>query len=158
MNDLMIRLIHVVSSALMLGVGVGAFWFMLTTVRSGNPMAIAITMRNAVRAEWCIAVPVALIQPLTGYLLMLQLGYMLNSLWFVGVVALYMIAGICWIYVVKTELKLRNLADQHRNDSSMPAAFWPLFHRWTRLAVCSFAGVLGIFGLMVFRPRVGSLF
>ena len=38
----MIRLLHVVSSALMFGVGVGAFWFMLTTARSGNPAAIAL--------------------------------------------------------------------------------------------------------------------
>ncbi len=45
-----IRLAHVVSAALMFGVGIGAFWFMLTTVRSGNPAAIAITTRNAVSA------------------------------------------------------------------------------------------------------------
>lgn len=154
----LIRLIHIASSALMLGVGVGAFWFMLTTVRSGNPMAIALTLRNAVRAEWCIAVPVALVQPLTGYILMMQLGYSLRSYWFLAVVALYMVAGICWIYVVKTELKLRSLTELHRNDSTMPAAFGPLFRRWTRLAVCSFTGVLGLFWLMVYRPGMGSLF
>ena len=158
MIDLSIRLIHIISSALMLGVGVGAFWFMLTSVRSGNPAAIAVTTRNAVRAEWCIAAPIALLQPLTGYILMLQLGYSLRSMWFVAVVALYMIAGICWIYVIKTELKLRSLAEQHRNDSEMPEAFRLLFRRWTRLAVCSFAGVLGIFWLMVFRPGVANLF
>ena len=154
----MIRLIHIISSALMLGVGVGAFWFMLTAVRSANPMAIAVTIRNAVRAEWFIAAPVALLQPLTGYLLMLQLGYVLNSLWFVAVVALYVVAGICWIYVIKTELKLRSLAEQHANDGAMPDAFWLLFRRWTMLCICSFTGVLGIFYLMVFRPWVGSTF
>jgi len=158
MAELLIRLLHVVSSALMLGVGVGAFWFMLTTVRAGNPLAIAVTARNTVRAEWCIAVPVALLQPLTGYLLMLQLGYSLRSYWFVAVVGLYMIAGICWIYVFKTELKLRDLAEQHRNDSTLPATFRPLFQRWTWLAVCSFSGVLGIFALMVFRPGVTNVF
>ena len=149
---------HIISSALMLGVGVGAFWFMLTAVRSCNPAAIAVTTRNAVRAEWCIAVPIALIQPLTGYLLMTQLGYSLRSLWFVAVVALYVIAGMCWIYLFKTELRLRSLAEEHRSDSTMPPAFWLLFSRWTRLCICSFTGVLGIFWLMVFRPGLGSLF
>ncbi|MGI9290945.1 MAG: DUF2269 family protein [Gammaproteobacteria bacterium] len=158
MTDLSIRLIHVISSALMLGVGVGAFWFMLTTVRSGNPMAIAVTTRNAVRAEWFIAAPVAFFQPLTGYILMMQLGYSLRSMWFLAVVALYMIAGVCWIYVIKTELKLRSLAEEHRNERTMPEAFWLLFRRWIKLAVCSFAGVLGIFWLMVFRPGVTNLF
>jgi uncharacterized membrane protein len=148
----LIRLLHVVSSALMFGVGVGAFWFMVTTVRSGNPAAIAVTTRNAVRAEWFIAAPVAVIQPTTGYLLMLQLGYPLQSLWFYAVATLYIVAGMCWVYLVKAELKLRGLAAAHSTSLAMPDEFGELFRRWTWLAVGSFAGVLGIFWLMVFRP------
>lgn len=142
----------------MLGVGVGAFWFMLTTARSGNPAAIAVTTRNALRAEWFLAAPVALLQPLTGYLLMVQLGYPLRSLWFLAVATLYVIAGICWIYVIKTEFRISRLAQTHRDDSTTPKEFWPLFRRWTRLAICSFTGVLAIFWLMVFRPGLGSTF
>ena len=63
---------------------------------SGDPAAIAVITRNAVRAEWCIAAPVAFFQPLTGYLLMVELGYSLSSAWFLMVAALYVIAGICW--------------------------------------------------------------
>jgi len=147
-----IRLLHVVSSALMFGVGVGAFWFMVTTVRSGNTAAIAVTTRNAVRAEWFIAAPVAVIQPTTGYLLMLELGYPLQSTWFYAVAALYIVAGMCWVYLVKAELKLRGLAAAHSTALALPEEFGVLFRRWTRLAVGSFAGVLGIFWLMVFRP------
>ncbi len=148
----MIRLLHIVSSALMFGVGIGAFWFMVTAARSGSPAAIAVTTRNAVRAEWFIAAPVALIQPTTGYLLMLQLGYPLQSSWFVAVVALYIIAGMCWVYLVKTELKLRDLTTGASAETGLPTGFAPLFQRWTRLALGSFAGVLAIFWLMVFRP------
>jgi uncharacterized membrane protein len=136
----------------MFGVGVGAFWFMVTTVRSGNPAAIAVTTRNAVRAEWFIAAPVAVIQPTTGYLLMLQLGYPLQSLWFYAVATLYIVAGMCWVYLVKAELKLRDLAAAHSTSLVLPDEFGALFRRWTWLAVGSFAGVLGIFWLMVFRP------
>lgn len=148
----LIRLLHVVSSALMFGVGVGAFWFMVTTVRSGNPAAIAVTTRNAVRAEWFIAAPVAVIQPTTGYLLMLQLGYPLQSLWFYAVAALYIVAGMCWVYLVKAELKMRAVAAAHSSSPAMPDEFGALFGRWTLLAAGSFAGVLAIFWLMVFRP------
>lgn len=148
----MIRLLHVVSSALMFGVGVGAFWFMLTAVRSGNPAAIAVTTRNAVRAEWFIAAPVAVIQPLTGYLLMVQLGYPLQSMWFYAVAALYIVAGMCWVYLVKAELKMRSLAAAHTASVALPDEFGTVFRRWTRLATGSFAGVLAIFWLMVFRP------
>ncbi len=152
----MIRLLHVISSALMFGVGVGAFWFMLTTVRSGDLAAIAVTTRNAVRAEWFIAAPVALLQPLTGYLLMVQLDYSLRSIWFLAVATLYIVAGMCWVYLIKTELKLRSLAAAHRGEGALPASFRPLFRRWTRLAVGSFGGVLVIFWLMVFRPGLAS--
>lgn len=148
----LIRLLHVVSSALMFGVGVGAFWFMVTTVRSGNPAAIATTTRNAVRAEWFIAAPVAVIQPTTGYLLMLHLGYPLRSPWFYAVAALYIVAGMCWVYLVKAELRLRAIAAAHSTSSALPDEFDVLFQRWTWLAAGSFAGVLAIFWLMVFRP------
>ncbi len=148
----MIRLLHVVSSALMFGVGVGAFWFMVTTVRAGNPAAVAITTRNAVLAEWVIAAPVAVIQPTTGYLLMRQLGYPLASQWFYGVAALYIVAGMCWVYLVKAELKMRAVAVAHATAPAVPAEFNALFRRWLGLAIGSFAGVLAIFWLMVFRP------
>jgi uncharacterized membrane protein len=148
----MIRLLHVLSSALMFGVGVGAFWFMVTAGRSGNPAAIAVTTRNAVRAEWFIAAPVAVIQPATGYLLMLQMGYPLQSKWFAAVAILYIIAGMCWVYLVKAELKLRSLAAAYSNSPAMPEQFRGLFRRWIQLAMGSFAGVLAIYVLMVFRP------
>jgi len=148
----MIRLLHIVSSALMFGVGLGAFWFMVTAARSGSPAAVAITTRNAVRAEWFIAAPVALIQPTTGYLLMVQLGYPLHSTWFYAVATLYIIAGMCWVYLVKAELKMRGLAAAHSASIALPDEFGVLFRRWTWLALGSFAGVLGIFWLMVFRP------
>jgi len=148
----MIRLLHVVSSALMFGVGVGAFWFMVTTVRAGSPAAVAITTRNAVLAEWVIAAPVAVIQPTTGYLLMRQLGYPLASQWFYGVAALYIVAGMCWVYLVKAELKMRRVAALHAGATELPADFLALFRGWLRLALGSFAGVLAIFWLMVFRP------
>jgi uncharacterized membrane protein len=148
----LIRLLHVVSSALMFGVGVGAFWFMVTTVRSGNPAAIAVTTRNAVRAEWFIAAPVAIVQPTTGYLLMRQLNYPLASTWFYAVATLYIVAGMCWVYLVKAELTMRDLAAVHGTAATLPPEFHALVARWRRLALGSFAGVLAIFWLMVFRP------
>ncbi|MEO7387704.1 MAG: DUF2269 domain-containing protein [Gammaproteobacteria bacterium] len=152
MESDLIRLMHVVSSALMFGVGIGAFWFMLTTVSSGNPAAVAVTTRNAVRAEWFIAAPVAVIQPTTGYLLMRQLGYPLESGWFYAVATVYIVAGICWVYMLKAELKLRDISAAHHAAPALPPEFHAVLGRWVRLAIGSFAGVLGIFWLMVFRP------
>ncbi len=148
----MIRLLHILSSAVMFGVGIGAFWFMLTAARSGSPAAVAVITRNAVRAEWFLAAPVAVIQPVSGYLLMLQLGYSFRSAWFAAVAVLYIVAGICWVYVVKAELSLRDLAALHATASVLPPTFYTVLQRWARLALGAFAGVLLIFSLMVFRP------
>ena len=93
----------------MFGVGIGAFWFVVTAMRSGSQAVAQVVTRNAVRAEWFIAVPVALIQPLSGYLLMRDLGYPLHSKWFAAVAALYVAAGMCWIYLVKAEISMREL-------------------------------------------------
>lgn len=147
-----IRLAHVVSSALMFGVGVGAFFFMTTAVRSGNPAAVAVTTRNAVRAEWTLAVPVSVVQPVTGYLLMRELGYRLDSLWFAAVVGLYIVAGMAWIYLFKAEYRLRRLAAAHADASRLSPDLLQVFMGWRRLALVAFAGVLGLFALMVFRP------
>jgi uncharacterized membrane protein len=148
----MVRLLHILSSAVMFGVGIGAFWFMLTGARSGSPAAMAIITRHAVRAEWYLAAPVAIIQPLSGYLLMLQLGYSFRSAWFAAVAGLYIVAGMCWIYLVKAELQLRDLTALHATASVLPTEFHSLLRRWVRLALGAFAGVLLIFWLMVFRP------
>jgi uncharacterized membrane protein len=147
-----IRLVHVVSSALMFGVGIGAYFFMTMAVRSGSPAAIAVMTRNAVRAEWALAVPTSLVQPVSGYLLMDRLGYPLSSRWFLAVASLYIVAGVAWIYLVKTEYRLRDLALAHGAEPQLPPSFHHLMGRWRRLAVLTFGGVLGIFGLMVFRP------
>ena len=156
MSSELIRLIHVVSSALMFGVGIGAFWFMRAALRSADVAAIAVTIRNAVRAEWFIAAPVAVVQPTSGYLLMLQLDYALDSRWFLAVAVLYIVAGMCWVYLVKAELKMRKLLTDSLTPlhaaTPLPPQFHILARRWQRLALGSFAGVLAIFWLMVFRP------
>ncbi len=156
MSGELIRLIHVVSSALMFGVGIGAFWFMRAALRSADVAAIVVTTRNAVRAEWFIAAPVAVVQPTSGYLLMLQLDYPLHSRWFLAVATFYIVAGMCWVYLVKAELKMRHLANvalaSPRAAAPLPPLFYALSRRWQRLALGSFAGVLTIFWLMVFRP------
>ncbi len=147
------RLIHVVSAALMFGVGVGAFWFLTTTVRSGDVNAIAIATRNAVRAEWVIAGPVALLQPVSGLILMEALGYSYTSRWFIAVVAFYIVAGIAWVWLVKAEYRLRDLSAAAAGRS-LPPEFNRLLARWRALALTSFAGVLVLFALMVYRPGV----
>jgi uncharacterized membrane protein len=126
----------------MFGVGVGAFWFMTTAVRSADAAAIAVTTRNALRAEWVIAV--AVVQPLSGYLLMVALGYPLRLAWFLAVATAYIVTGMAWVYLLKAEYRLRDLVAALAGPLTSPAP--PV------LALTTFAGVLTLFALTVFRP------
>jgi uncharacterized membrane protein len=146
-----IRLLHVLSSALMFGVGVGAFWFVNTAAASKHPVALAVTARNAFAAEMAFGVPVAIIQPLTGWLLMLELGYRFDSAWFWSVVAAYIVTGIAWVYLIKAEYKLRALTAPLAPIESVPELQHTL-QRARALAAFTLTGVVVLFALMVFRP------
>ena len=61
----------------------------------------------------------------------------------------YAVAGMAWVYLVKAEYRLRDLAAA---DAAAGPDFAAVYARWRALAATTFAGVLGIFGLMVFRP------
>jgi uncharacterized membrane protein len=146
-----IRLLHILSSALMFGVGVGAFWFVNLAAASRDPGALAVTTRNAFRAELAFGIPVAIVQPFTGWLLMRQLGYRFDSVWFWSVVAAYIVTGMAWVYLVKSEFRLRGLTAAQTSIDAAPGVRAEL--RQARLlAVVTLAGVVVLFWLMVMRP------
>jgi uncharacterized membrane protein len=146
-----IRLLHILSSALMFGVGVGALWFVTTAAMSRHPAVLAVTTRNAFAAEMYFGVPVAIVQPLTGYLLMRQLGYGFDSIWFWSVAAAYSVTGIAWVYLVKSEFRLRRMTAPMSPIESLPG-FPAELARARALAAITLTGVVILFWLMVFRP------
>ncbi|MBM4197735.1 MAG: DUF2269 family protein [Gammaproteobacteria bacterium] len=147
----MIRLLHILSSALMLGVGVGAFWFVQRAAATRDPGVMREATHSAVAAELAFGIPVAIVQPLTGWLLMEQLGYSFSSVWFWSVVAAYIVTGMCWVYLVKAEFRLRALT-AGRAAGGEVAGLDAEFAAARRLAVATLAGVVLLFALMVFRP------
>ncbi len=135
----------------MFGVGVGAFWFVNTAAASRDPAALAVTTRNAVRAELFFGIPVAIIQPLTGWLLMLQLGYAFDTVWFWSVVAVYVVTGMAWVYLIKSEFRLRGLAAPMTPVAATPMLAAEILRART-LAAATLAGVVVLLWLMVTRP------
>jgi uncharacterized membrane protein len=147
----MIRLLHILSSALMFGVGVGAFWFVNRAAATRDPAALAVTTRSAFAAELAFGIPVAIVQPLTGYLLMVQLGYRFDSRWFWSVVAAYIVTGMAWVYLVKSEFRLRRLAAPMTPLAAVPALGAEIRNA-RLLAAVTLSGVVVLFALMVYRP------
>lgn len=71
----LLKLLHILSSTLLFGTGLGTAFFMWFTWRSGNLAAIASASRLTVLADWCFTTPAVLIQPVTGIALVRLMGF-----------------------------------------------------------------------------------
>lgn len=148
-----LKLLHIVSSTLLFGTGLGTAFYMWRAHRTGNPAVIAGVARTVVLADWLFTTPAVIIQPLTGFWLMSVMGYSFTLPWLSLSLLLYGIAGVCWLPVVYIQIKLRNLAQQAVVDSTaLPPRYYGLMRYWFLLGWVAFTSVLYIFYLMVFRP------
>jgi uncharacterized membrane protein len=150
-----LKFIHIVSSTLLFGTGLGTAFFMWMTHRSGSVSAIATASRLTVLADWLFTTPAIIVQPTTGIALMLIAGYAPSASWLVVSVALYLLAGACWIPVVLLQLRVRDLAAvAMKSGQPLPAAYHRSMRLWFALGWPAFVAVIGVFWLMVAKPAL----
>lgn len=148
-----LKLIHILSSVLLVGTGFGSAFYLYFTLRGRNVEAIAEVARLVVRADWWFTTPTILIQPLSGYWMMRLAGYEFSQPWLLATLGLYVLAGLCWLPVVWLQIRIRQmsfLAAQAR--SPLSPAFWRMAKIWEWLGYPAFVAMLGIYALMVFKP------
>lgn len=152
---LLVKLIHIVSSTLLFGTGLGTAFFMYAAYRSGDARAIAVTTRHVVAADWIFTAPAVIVQFLTGLWLVDYLGIPLSSIWFRSVISTFFLIGLCWLPVVWIQIRVKriaadDLAGAHR--VRCPAELRMLMGRWVALGIPAFVLTVGLFTLMVFKP------
>ena len=151
----LLKFIHIVSSTLLFGTGLGTAFFMWMSHRSGNVVAIANSARITVLADWLFTTPAVIVQPLTGVLLMHVAGFPPSSSWLVAGIALYLLAGVCWLPVVVLQLRVRNLAAQALRDGTpLPPQYHRCMRWWFMLGWPAFIAVIGTFWLMTAKPAL----
>jgi uncharacterized membrane protein len=149
---LVLRLVHILSAAILFGTGLGIAFFMYMAVRGSNIAEIAATARLVVVADAIFTAVAVVVQPVTGLWLALLVGYPLFSPWLVGTYVLYAIAAAAWIPVVWIQMRLATLAQTASDQRTLlPDEFHRLFRIWFWLGWPGFLSVLGIYALMVFR-------
>jgi uncharacterized membrane protein len=74
-------------------------FFVLMAHRTGNAAFIARTATVVVFADFLFTATVIVVQPLTGYLLLRDMGLSLAEGWVVASLVLYAVAGAFWIPV-----------------------------------------------------------
>lgn len=153
----LLKLAHILSATFLWGTGVGTVFYMVFAHFGGNPVTIRDTARHVVLADWIFTAPTFLfIQPVTGYLLIKQMGFPLHSPWMTQVVVLYAIVAVCWFPVVWIQMKLRDLTAHLQAGDALPEKYTRLFWIWLSLGVPAGISMIALFVLMVFKPGIGG--
>lgn len=150
---LLLKTIHILSAALLFGTGLGSAFYLWHAHRGGNPVVIAAVSRQVVLADWLFTTPAVILQPLTGFWMLALSGYSLDVLWVWVSVALYLLAGACWLPVVWLQMRIHKLADTAANNHSpLPTLYFRSMRIWFMLGWPAFLAVLAAFFLMVLKP------
>jgi uncharacterized membrane protein len=153
MEYLVVKWLHVLSSTVLFGTGLGSAFYMFFTNRTREVRAIAIVARRVVIADWLFTTPTAIVQPLTGFYLMYLAGMPWTTPWILWSLALYVIAGACWLPVVWIQIRMAGMAEEAaRSGHPLPERFWRYHRVWTALGWPAFIAFIAIFFLMVVKP------
>ena len=152
----LLKVAHILSAAVILGTGFGiAFftWFgYRSALRTGEIGVLRAILRLTVTADTFLTAPAVAFQAASGIVLMTVFGWPLLSPWSIAVWSLFLIAGACWLPVLKLQVMLRDEAERAASTAALPAHFHVLFNWWFALGIPAFAAVLAIYWLMVAKP------
>ena len=153
MEYIIVKWLHILSSTFLFGTGIGSAFYMLFTSLSRDVRAIAVVSRHVVLADWIFTTSTIIIQPVTGIYMIHLAGFPLHSRWIMWSIALYFVAGACWLPVVWIQLKMRDMAQEAAAaNSELPPTYWRYLRIWTTLGIPAFFALVVIFYLMVAKP------
>jgi uncharacterized membrane protein len=151
----LLKAIHIVSAAVLFGTGLGIAFFKWIADRTENVTAIRVVSEKVVLADWLFTLPAIIVQAVTGFALAGLMGYPLTHGWLAWSVALFILAGACWIPVVWLQIRMRNSARaSEREGRPVTPGYRSLARIWFWLGVPAFAAVALVFWLMVAKPQL----
>lgn len=150
---LWVKWLHILSSTLLMGTGLGIAFFMWVAHLRGDVRAIAATARTVVIADALFTAPAVVVQLLSGLWLVNILGLPLSTYWVRTALLLFFVIGACWLPVLWLQKRARDLAVQAVADEvALPPAYHRVMRWWFVLGWPAFIAVILIFWLMVMKP------
>lgn len=154
MDYLLLKWVHILSSTILFGTGIGTAFYLFMANRRGELAGIRFATRHVVIADWLFTTPAVVVQLATGIAMVLVLDLEFSQGWVFWALVLYFVVGICWLPVVWMQIKMRDMArDAEDNDKELPQQYWVLDKWWIMLGALAFPAVIMIFWLMVFKPE-----
>jgi uncharacterized membrane protein len=148
-----IKTVHILSSAVLFGTGIGIAFFMLRSYFTDNLTEKFYAAHNTVLADYLFTLPAVIIQPATGFWLVWQGGYGAMDLWLMLTYAIYILAGVCWLPVVWIQIQMKTMVKEAlKSGEDLTPRYNRLFKIWFLLGWPAFIGLVIVFFLMVMKP------
>jgi uncharacterized membrane protein len=156
MNDyLVLKFLHLIGTAVLFGTGVGIAFFLLLAHRTKKAAVVAAVARIVVIADFVFTATAVVVQPVTGVLLAVEIGFSLREGWIALSILLYLLVGALWIPVVFMQIRMRDLAAAAaERGGALPAEYHRLFRLWFAFGFPAFGAVLAIIWLMIAKPAL----
>ncbi|WP_299150175.1 DUF2269 domain-containing protein [uncultured Tateyamaria sp.] len=151
----LLRIAHVLGACVLIGTGTGIAFFMLMAHRTADPSFVAKTASVVVVADMLFTATAAFAQPITGYLLMRNLGWSFSEGWVLISLALYVFIGLFWLPVVYIQAKMRDEAQiSVQQGIGLTSRYDRLYRIWFACGVPAFSAIVVLLWLMVTRPLI----
>lgn len=148
-----IKTIHILSSVILFGTGIGIAFFMFRSWFTDNIHEKFYAAKNTVLADYLFTFPAVILQPISGAALVHMAGFDWADLWLVITYVIYIGAGLCWLPVVWIQIQLKNMCKEaSEKGAELPERYDQLFKIWFVLGWPAFLGLVVIFYLMVAKP------
>jgi len=153
-----IKFLHVLAVTVMCGTWLCLAILMVLAHRSKNTAVVALTSQFVVKIELMAVAAAVALQPLSGFPLAYAIGLSpLNELWIVISSVLYVVILGCWLAAVRVEMRIRDLTrDAALERVALAAGYRRLFRLWCTLACPILIGMLAVFALMIWQPRLDN--
>jgi len=152
---LWLKWLHIVSATVLFGCGIGIAYFKWAADRSGDVRAIRWVNERTVLADWVFTTPAVLVQPISGLALAHLAGFPLAQGWVAWAMGLYILAGLCWLRVLRLQWQMRELSRvADAQQTALPAHYRQLALHWFLLGIPAFVALLLVLLLMVFKPAL----
>ena len=150
---LVVKWLHVLSSTVLFGTGVGTAYYLLTISLTGDPKTVAVVSARVVTADWLFTATTVVLQPLTGLYLVHLSGGSLSPTWLSLSIWLFALTVACWLPVLWLQIRMRDLARQAvAMNGPLPPAYRRCLLAWIALGCPAFVAMVTVFYLMVAKP------
>lgn len=148
-----VKIIHVISAAVLFGSGLSTAFYMLYVNQQKDIRLIAVATKQVVFVDWVFTGTSGVVQFITGMYLIFLKHYSPGLLWVAGGMLGYMIAAACWFPVVYLQIRCRDLAfDALKNNTPLPPLYYRYYRCWWMLGIPAFIALMGVFYVMANKP------